>query len=242
MLARTRDDVDQLNALAKTAAQAAGDSHGPQLVVGEKSFQAGDVIRTKRNNRAITLGETHVRNGDRYTILATTEDGGLLVDDLTGRGSTMLPAALRRRACRARLGHHHRRRARRHHRHRDPARATRHRPRTPLRRTHPRTRRKPRLCRARQSTRTTSTHPQATPAHERCSRPPSRAAAATTPPTPCSTAPTPPTDPHCQCHRRQRSRRSQSEEAAARSRRLATQEVIDQHRSAERRTGRGIGI
>jgi ATP-dependent exoDNAse (exonuclease V) alpha subunit len=93
MLARTRDDVDQLNALAKTAAQTTGDSHGPQLVVGDKSFQAGDVIRTRRNNRSITLGETHVRNGDRYTVLATTEAGGLLVDDLAGRGATMLPPA-----------------------------------------------------------------------------------------------------------------------------------------------------
>ncbi|HEY5230534.1 MAG TPA: AAA family ATPase, partial [Galbitalea sp.] len=93
MLSRTRDDVDQLNALAKTAAQEAGQSHGPQLTVGDKAFQAGDVIRTKRNNRSITLGEGHVRNGDRYTILATTEGGGLLVDDLTGRGATMLPAA-----------------------------------------------------------------------------------------------------------------------------------------------------
>jgi conjugative relaxase-like TrwC/TraI family protein len=91
MLARTRDDVDQLNALAKTAAQEAGQSHGPQLVVGDKSFQAGDVVRTRRNNRSITLGDTHVRNGDRYTILATTQDGALLVEDLAGRGSTMLP-------------------------------------------------------------------------------------------------------------------------------------------------------
>ncbi len=41
MLARTRDDVDQLNALAKIAAQAAGDSRGPQLVVGEKVFRPG---------------------------------------------------------------------------------------------------------------------------------------------------------------------------------------------------------
>jgi conjugative relaxase-like TrwC/TraI family protein len=93
MLARTRDDVDQLNALAKTAAQEGGESHGPQLVVDEKVFQAGDVIRTKRNNRSIPVGATHVRNGDRYTVLATTENGGLLVDDLTGRGSTLLPAA-----------------------------------------------------------------------------------------------------------------------------------------------------
>ena len=90
MLARTRDDVDQLNALAKTAAQTTGDSHGPQVVVGDKGFQAGDVVRTRRNNRAITVGGTHVRNGDRYTILATTQDGGLLVDDLAGRGATLL--------------------------------------------------------------------------------------------------------------------------------------------------------
>ncbi len=93
MLARTRDDVDQLNALAKTGAQTAGHSHGPHLVIGDKSFQAGDVIRARRNNRSITIGETHVRNGDRYTILATTQDGGLLVDNLTGRGRTILPAA-----------------------------------------------------------------------------------------------------------------------------------------------------
>jgi conjugative relaxase-like TrwC/TraI family protein len=93
MLARTRDDVEQLNALAKTAAQDSGQAHGPQVRVGEKSFQAGDVIHTKRNNRSITLGDTHVRNGDRYTILATTDDGGLLVDDLAGKGSTMLPPA-----------------------------------------------------------------------------------------------------------------------------------------------------
>jgi conjugative relaxase-like TrwC/TraI family protein len=93
MLARTRDDVDQLNALAKTAAQQSGQSHGPRVLVGDKSFQAGDVIRTKRNNRQLPLGETHVRNGDRYTILATTQDGGLLVDDRGGRGATVLPPA-----------------------------------------------------------------------------------------------------------------------------------------------------
>jgi conjugative relaxase-like TrwC/TraI family protein len=91
MLARTRDDVDQLNTLAKQAAQVSGDSHGPELHVGHRSFQAGDVIRTRRNQRSIGVGDSHVRNGDRYTILATTEGGALLVDDLTGRGSTLLP-------------------------------------------------------------------------------------------------------------------------------------------------------
>ena len=91
MLARTRDDVDQLNTLAKTAAQISGDSHGPELHVGHRTFQAGDVIRTRRNQRSIGVGDSHVRNGDRYTILATTEDGALLVDDLAGRGATLLP-------------------------------------------------------------------------------------------------------------------------------------------------------
>jgi hypothetical protein len=33
-----------------------------------------------------------------------------------------------------------------------------------------------------------------------------------------------------------------SEEAAARSRRLATQLILDQHRRAERGVGRGVGI
>jgi conjugative relaxase-like TrwC/TraI family protein len=93
MLARTRADVDQLNALAKAAAQHDGQSQGPHVVVGDKSFQDGDVIRTKRNQRSIAVGEGHVRNGDRYTILATTDDGGLIVHDLAGRGRTILPPA-----------------------------------------------------------------------------------------------------------------------------------------------------
>jgi ATP-dependent exoDNAse (exonuclease V) alpha subunit len=90
MLARTRADVDHLNTLAKAAAQARGDSHGPAR--GPTGWQAGDLIRTQRNNRRIPLGDSHVRNGDRYRILATTADGGLLVDDLNGRGRTLLPA------------------------------------------------------------------------------------------------------------------------------------------------------
>jgi ATP-dependent exoDNAse (exonuclease V) alpha subunit len=91
MLARTRVDVDRLNALAKSAAQRDGRSHGPEVVVGELCLRAGDVIRTRRNNRGLLLGESHVRNGDCYRVLATTEDGALLVDELTGRGSTVLP-------------------------------------------------------------------------------------------------------------------------------------------------------
>jgi conjugative relaxase-like TrwC/TraI family protein len=92
MLARTRDDVEELNSLAKTAAQLSGASHGPEVRIGDRSFQAGDVIRARRNQRSIGLGDGgHVKNGDRYTILATTPDGALLVDDLAGKGRTLLP-------------------------------------------------------------------------------------------------------------------------------------------------------
>jgi hypothetical protein len=204
MLARTRDDVDQLNTLAKTAAQAAGDSHGPQVLVGDKSFQAGDVIRTRRNNRSIAVGDTHVRNGDRYTILATTGDGGLLVDDHAGRGATMLPpgyvaqhvdhgwastvdaaqgATTDIAILLARPGGSTANTSTSD----SPADATKT---TPT--SHP------------QSKTTTHTHPSATPAtpgREHCCRQPSRAAAATRPPTPCSTAPAPPLGRHQPRHR-----------------------------------------
>jgi ATP-dependent exoDNAse (exonuclease V) alpha subunit len=93
MLGRTRADVDHLNTLAKTAAQATGESHGPELASGPHSWQTGDIVRTRRNNRRIPVGDSHVKNGDRYRVLSLTTDGGLLVDDLTGRGRTMLPAS-----------------------------------------------------------------------------------------------------------------------------------------------------
>ena len=241
MLARTRDDVDQLNALAKIAAQAAGDSRGPQLVVGDQSFQAGDVIRTKRNNRAVTLGETHVRNGDRYTVLATTEAGGLLVDDLTGKGGTMLPPTY--------VAEH-----------------VEHGWATTIDAAQGATTDiaillvRPGIDREHLYVGLTRGRDEnhlyvASPVDEDHEHSPAgdtdaqallqtalgrsgskdaahtvidRANAANRPALPMPSAPAIQT--------------VESEEAAARSRRLATQEVIDQHRSAERRTGRGIGI
>jgi len=93
MLGRTRVDVDQLNTLAKAAARASGESHGPELDNNNNCWQAGDIVRTKRNNRLLPVGDSHVKNGDRYRVLSPTTDGGLLVDDLAGRGRTLLPAA-----------------------------------------------------------------------------------------------------------------------------------------------------
>ncbi len=105
MLARTRQDVDALNTRARTAAVASGQITGPVVVAGEREWQAGELLRTRRNNRQLPLGDSHVRNGDRFRVLgpgpatpgtagaANGEGGqGLIVEDLAGRGRTILPA------------------------------------------------------------------------------------------------------------------------------------------------------
>jgi len=69
MLARTRVDVDALNQRARSAAVAAGQVTGPVTVSGGRDWQAGDVLRARRNDRRLTVGDGHVRNGDRYRVL-----------------------------------------------------------------------------------------------------------------------------------------------------------------------------
>ncbi len=93
MLARTRLDVDALNLRARAAALAAGQIAGPVTVAGGRDWQAGDVLRARRNDRRLVVGDGHVRNGDRYQVLGPGPQGGLIVQDLTGRGRLVLPVA-----------------------------------------------------------------------------------------------------------------------------------------------------
>ena len=93
MLARTRLDVDALNQRARAAALTAGEIAGSVTVAGGRNWQAGDVLRARRNDRRLTVGDGHVRNGDRYQVLGPGPKDGLIVADLTGRGRTVLPAA-----------------------------------------------------------------------------------------------------------------------------------------------------
>jgi conjugative relaxase-like TrwC/TraI family protein len=92
MLARTRTDVDALNQRARTAAVTNGEIAGPVTTAGDRDWQAGDLLRTRRNNRTLPVGEDHVRNGDRYRVLGPGPAGGLIVEDLRGRGRLTLPA------------------------------------------------------------------------------------------------------------------------------------------------------
>ena len=106
MLARGWGDVTALNARARAAAIATGHVTGPTLLTATartastrgrpetREWRAGDVIMAKKNTPALRIGADQVRNGDRFTVLASTPDGaGLVVADLAGRGTTTLPAA-----------------------------------------------------------------------------------------------------------------------------------------------------
>ena len=93
MLARTRLDVDELNLRARAAAVATGEVTGPVTTAGGRDWQAGDLLRARRNDRRLKIGDGHVRNGDRYQVLGPGPDDGLIVEDLTGRGRIVLPAA-----------------------------------------------------------------------------------------------------------------------------------------------------
>ncbi|MGQ0631789.1 MAG: MobF family relaxase [Sporichthyaceae bacterium] len=93
MMARTRADVDALNHRARAAEVAAYRIAGPINHLGERDWQAGDLLRTRRNDRRLPIGDGHVRNGDGYWVIdAHGPGGGLIVSDLAGRGRTVLPA------------------------------------------------------------------------------------------------------------------------------------------------------
>ncbi|MBA3742587.1 AAA family ATPase, partial [Sporichthya sp.] len=93
MMARTRTDVDALNTRARNAAHP-GEAVGVTGVrIGERDWAAGDLLRARRNDRRLTIGDTHVRNGDRFRVLGAGPTGGLVVEDLGGRGRLELPAA-----------------------------------------------------------------------------------------------------------------------------------------------------
>jgi ATP-dependent exoDNAse (exonuclease V) alpha subunit len=92
MMARTRADVEALNLAARATAVATGEVHGPVVRFGERDWQAGDLLRARRNDRRLTVGEeAHVRNGDRYRITAV-HPTGVHVEHLERGEPAFLPA------------------------------------------------------------------------------------------------------------------------------------------------------
>ena len=95
MLAPTRYLATALNIRARTDRLTSSDGDpGPQaILVDGSAASAGDVIITRRNERKLRTAVTDfVKNGDRWTVSATRQDGGLdVVHRATGRRITLPP-------------------------------------------------------------------------------------------------------------------------------------------------------
>ncbi len=105
MLARAWTDVNALNARARAVAIATGAVTGPDLAIiatrsastraqiEHRSWRAGDVLLAKKNNSRTHIGGETLRHDDRFRVLTASDTGGLVVADLSGRGTLTLPDA-----------------------------------------------------------------------------------------------------------------------------------------------------
>lgn len=86
--------VDAIARRCRDARVTAGEVEPGGIPAGEHTVGVGDEIVTTRNDRRlITTHGGWVRNGDRWQVHARHPDGGLTVEDLSGRGRLTLPAA-----------------------------------------------------------------------------------------------------------------------------------------------------
>ena len=93
MIAGDLGTVSELNARARADRISAGQVIDEGVTVaGGGTAGVGDQVRTRQNNRRLTSGRTWVRNGDRWTVRATFEDGSMTVKRANGAGEVLLPA------------------------------------------------------------------------------------------------------------------------------------------------------
>jgi conjugative relaxase-like TrwC/TraI family protein len=87
MIVLRNSDADDLNARARTYKHHAGHLHGPELLVDDRPYQAGDEILCRRNDYRLD-----VRNGTRGTITAVDPDRRSVTMRMTDDRSVTLPA------------------------------------------------------------------------------------------------------------------------------------------------------
>jgi voltage-gated potassium channel Kch len=91
LLARSHDDVDQLNTRARQHAIDKGEVRGdPLLTVGGHEWRVGDRLRVTRNDRRIPVGTDYLRNGDVFIVTGHTMQG-LDVQRPNSTDTAMLP-------------------------------------------------------------------------------------------------------------------------------------------------------
>lgn len=96
LLAPTNDVINELNARAR-ADRLAADPEAARaatvVLADQLHASVGDTIRTRKNNRRITIGRNDfVRNGYRYTITEVLTDGGVKARHLRSGRIVTLPA------------------------------------------------------------------------------------------------------------------------------------------------------
>ncbi|WP_298445973.1 AAA family ATPase, partial [Ferrimicrobium sp.] len=93
MIAGDADTVTELNNRARVDRVATGEvaESGLSLVDGTIAG-VGDEVVTRENNRLFTTGKGWVKNGDRWQVIATSNDGTMTIRRLGGRGEVTLPA------------------------------------------------------------------------------------------------------------------------------------------------------
>jgi conjugative relaxase-like TrwC/TraI family protein len=93
MIAGDLGTVSELNARARADRISAGQvlENGVSVAGGARAG-VGDQVRTRQNNRRLTTGHSWVRNGDRWNVTATFEDGAMTVQRANASGMVVLPA------------------------------------------------------------------------------------------------------------------------------------------------------
>jgi ATP-dependent exoDNAse (exonuclease V) alpha subunit len=81
MIAETTETVTALNTRARSDRITAGhvDPAGEVRLHDGTDASTGDLIITRRNDRCLLTGRGWVRNGDRWTVAATHDDGSVTV-------------------------------------------------------------------------------------------------------------------------------------------------------------------
>ena len=93
MIAPDAATVAELNARARATRVAAGQVAEAGLRVADGQVAgAGDEVVTRENNRLLATGKRWVKNGDRWVVTVTNDDGSMVVHRLGGNGEVVLPA------------------------------------------------------------------------------------------------------------------------------------------------------
>ena len=93
MVAGDAATVAELNRRARSGRVAVGQvaEHGRAVADGQIAG-VGDEVVTRQNERRLATGKGFVKNGDRWTVTATNDDGSMVVQRAGGRGSVVQPA------------------------------------------------------------------------------------------------------------------------------------------------------